>query len=57
MMLNFPASLQGRGGGKPSFILELSKFMARDKITWKLPLEGVFECAICVGIGILEEGI
>lgn len=57
MMLNFPASLQGRGGGKPSFILELSKFMARDKITWKLPLEGVFECAIRVGIGILEEGI
>lgn len=54
MMLNFPASLQRRGGGKPVFILELSKFMAGDKTSWKLPLEGVIECAIRMGIGIFE---
>lgn len=54
MMLSFPASLQRRGGGKPRFVLELSKFMARNKIAWKLPLEGVFESAIHVGIGIFE---
>lgn len=54
MMLNFPASPQGRGGREPCFVLELSKFMARSKIVGKLPLGGVFECAMYVGIGIFE---
>lgn len=34
--------------------MELSKFMARDKIVWKVPLEGVFECGIRVGLGSLR---
>lgn len=46
VILDFPASLQGRGGREPSFVLELSKFMARRKVVGKFPLGGVFECAI-----------
>lgn len=54
MPLSFPAGLQGREEESPPFVLEVSMFMAGNKSTWKLPLEGAFECPICAGIGICE---
>lgn len=54
MTLSFPARLRGREEESPLFVLEVSVFMAGSKSTWKLPLEGAFECPIRAGIGICE---
>lgn len=55
MTLSFPARLQGREEESPLHVLEVSIFMAGNKSTWKLPLEGAFECPIHAGMG--SEGV
>lgn len=46
---------EGRRRRKTPFeCWDFSEFVAGSKTGWEFPLEGAFECAIRVGIGILE---